>query len=267
MATKLVVIADPHVALAPLGAFAIDSAGRFAAAVEHVHRHHPDAERIVLLGDLVHGGDPDAYHRVREVVERATIPVSMVLGNHDARPAFRACLPSQPVDAHGFVQHTARSACGLLVFLDTLHPSAGLGGRLCARRLEWLDRQLAGEAGPAFLFLHHPPGITGFPGMDAIRLTDEQALFEVLARHANVRFIFAGHVHRAVSGAWDGIPFAVVTSIVYQQPMDLSTADPSLASDEPPRYGVVLVDGATVAVHAQDLAPPGRVTADASTLR
>ncbi|MBZ9967879.1 hypothetical protein [Mesorhizobium sp. BR1-1-2] len=49
------------------------------------------------------------------------------------------------------------------------------------------------------------------PVLDEVRLTDADALQELLQRHGN--HIFIGHVHRLIAGNWRGIPVSTLRSI------------------------------------------------------
>jgi 3',5'-cyclic AMP phosphodiesterase CpdA len=256
-ADKLIVLADLH--MVPDGGtiIGIDPHARLAAAVRHINRHHADARRVIVLGDLAHGGDAPSYGRARALLSGLAAPTSLMIGNHDHRPTFLEAWPGATADADGFVQMQHQVGRWRLLLLDTVldapHAFPHDCGHLCDRRLAWLDRQL-GEAAAerVLLFMHHPPMRTGFAGMDATRLVNAGALLEVLRRHGNVRHLFAGHIHRTIGGSWHGIPFSIFKSPVHQQPMDLVSASTSLSVDEPAAIGIVLLTGDGVVVHTED---------------
>ena len=100
--------------------------------------------------------------------------------------------------------------------------------------------------------MHHPPHKTGFTGMDAIRLSNEDAFYELILKHGNVRHIFAGHVHRTIGGSHRGIPFSIFKSPVHQQPMPFDAPNASLSVDEPGAYGIVVVTDEGLQVHHED---------------
>ena len=80
------------------------------------------------------------------------------------------------------------------------------------------------------------------PYMDRIKLENHEAFAETIGRHEDIRHIFFGHVHRAVSVNWRGIPCSALPGINHQVPL----ARESVSTDysvEPPMYGVVLIDG------------------------
>ncbi len=257
--TRLIVLTDLHILSDPAARIiGIDPGERLAAAVEHVNRHHASAARVICTGDLAHRGELAAYRRLRVILERLQVPCSLLIGNHDHRDAFIEAFPEAPLDENGFVQQVIDLPEGRLVLLDTLkappyvYPDA-YSGWLCERRLAWLDAALAGAAGrPAYVFMHHPPHPVGFPGMDAIRLANGEAFYEVLERRRNVRHIVAGHVHRTIGGSHRGIPFSVFKSPAHQQPMTFDSGDSSSSVDESGAYGILFLGAEGAIAHTED---------------
>lgn len=252
--TKLIVFTDLHILPEGGRIIGIDPYQRLEAGIEHVNRHHPDAARVIVTGDLTHHGDADSYRRLAGLLARLTPPVSVTIGNHDHRETFRSHFSATETDENGFVQSVIDLPDARLVLLDTLglaeHHHAGF---LCPARLAWLETQLATAGSrPVLIFMHHPPHDTGFRGMDEIRLVNGDAFYDTVVKHGNVRHIFAGHVHRTISGSHRGIPFSVFKSPAHQQPMPFVTEDTSASVDEPAAYGIVLLTGDGLLVHTDD---------------
>ncbi len=229
--------------------FGIDLVTRLDAAVRSVNAQHPDAAFCMVTGDLAHWGEPAAYARICESLDRLSMPWHPLMGNHDDRGAFLAGLPAAKSDAAGYAQFTLDAEAGLFVALDTTEPGTH-GGVLDAVRLGWLDARLA-EAGrrDVFLFLHHAPMATGLAGLDAIMLGDADALARVLLKHRPPRHIFFGHMHRACHGSWCGIPFSTVKATAHQIHPDFTPGAGLTASSEMPAYAVVLIGADLVVVH------------------
>lgn len=175
----------------------------------------PDA--IVFAGDLTEDGEPEAYARLREIVEpvaqRLGAPVVWVAGNHDERPEMRRELlglspTEEPVDA-------VWDLGGLrLIALDTSVPGWHHGD-LTPAQLDWLRRELATPAPlGTVLVMHHPPIPTHLTFFDILELRDQPALAEVL-RGSDVRAILAGHLHYSTHGTFAGIPVAVASATCY----------------------------------------------------
>ncbi len=256
--TKLIIFTDLHMVPEGTTIIGIDPYRRLANGIAHVNRYHADAARVILAGDLTHQADRASYERLKDLLSELVVPAAIMLGNHDRREVFLEVFPEAARDENGFVQQVIDFADCRAVLLDTLfappydYPMSH-AGHLCERRLAWLDRQL-GSAGdrPVLIFMHHPPHASGFAGIDMIRLINEEQFYGLVKRHGNVRHIFAGHVHRTISGSSRGIPFSIFKSPVHQQPMPFDIPDASLSVDEPAAYGIAVVTADGVLVHTED---------------
>lgn len=252
---KIIHVTDPHVRPTGETILGIDTAARLAAVVADIDARHADADLVVVTGDLTHSGEPAAYARLRSLLEPLRVPYRLLLGNHDARAAFRQAFPEHPTDAHGFVQSVldAPGRIGRLLFLDTLEEGC-IGGRLCAQRLDWLARQLdqAGDR-PVTIFQHHPPHDLGAPHFKAICLADPQAYLALLAAHrGSVRHIFLGHVHLPANGTFPGgFAFTTGRGCAHQMVLDLAVGSAPWVSGAP-NYNVVLLGDDDLYVHAFD---------------
>jgi 3',5'-cyclic-AMP phosphodiesterase len=255
---KLIVLTDIHMTPDGETILGIDPQARLAAALVDIRRYHSDADRLILSGDLTHYGDRIAYEQLRMGLAEVTTPITILLGNHDRRDAFREAFPDVLTDAHGFVQSVHDHGTVRLICLDTLHGPPYdhheiHSGALCRQRLAWLDAALDLPAERrAIIFMHHPPHAVGFRGMDRIRLKDGAAFFEIVRRRGNVRHIVAGHIHRTISGSVHGIPFSIFKSPVHQQPMTFDSEDTSLSVAEPAAYGIIFITQDSILVHSED---------------
>ena len=209
--TKILVMTDLHITPEDDTIIGLDPGARLAAGLAHAARMHPDAEHLVLTGDLTHHGHPQEYARLKRLLAGLPWPVTLMLGNHDARPAFRAAFPDAPVDEAGFVQCAVDLGPVRLICLDTHEatPDPQHSGRLCPTRLDWLGRTLSAADKPCLIFLHHPPFDTGFTGMDRIGLTNAAEFRAFLNQHPHVAHVFAGHIHRTITATVDGLPITI----------------------------------------------------------
>ena len=255
---KVLVFTDIHIATPGEAIIGLDPLARFGAALDHALVRHPDAVQIVITGDLTHHGRPDQYARLRATLANCPVPVALTLGNHDHRATFRAAFAEAPTDPAGFVQQAVDLPGHRLILLDTLDETAETkhSGIQCNTRLDWLSTTLrAAPDVPTVLFLHHPPMITGFDGMDRIGLRNRDDLSAILRLHKQVRQIIAGHVHRTIHGSIAGVPIAILNSPCHQMPMVLGSGDVHLSVDEPGAYGIVLLGQDSIIVHTEDVGP------------
>jgi Icc protein len=248
---KLIQITDLHLVAPGKTLFDSDPRERLRLCLGDVVRCHADADLVVVTGDLAHNGEPAAYQVLRDALSAFPLPTRLLIGNHDSRVNFHACFPDAPSDEGGFVQSAIDTPVGRLVFLDTNEPGTH-EGRYCARRRHWLARQCDGAEGrPIYLFMHHPMGRIRYRPMDDLGLAERDAFRDAL-RGRDVRHIFAGHVHRPISGSWGGIPFSTLRGLNHQVWLDFSVAEGIPSSLEPPAYAIILIDDDDVIVHLHD---------------
>lgn len=252
--SKILVFTDLHIVPEGQTIIGIDPSARLAAGLAHAARLHPDADLMVITGDLTHYGDAASYRRLKAHLDGFPVPVLMTIGNHDDRQVFRSVFNEAIDDGNGFVATVHDLDDARIVLLDTKADEAGAhDGLLCPARIAWLDDKIASAGGkPVLIFMHHPPHATGFAGMDAIRLRNEEAFWSVVGAYPQVRHIFAGHVHRTISGSHRGVPFSIFKSPAHQQPMPFAETDTSNSVDEPGAYGIVLVTAHGLLVHSDD---------------
>lgn len=187
------------------------------AALAQLERMRIRPSAVVFTGDLTDLGEPDAYRRLRELVEPAVEALGARLcwvpGNHDERDAMRVGLldevPSlEPIDRVWDLD-------GLrLIGLDTSVPGFHHGA-LTTAQLEWLDAELRRPAERGTVIaLHHPPLPTPQPMFDILELRDQHLFADVL-RGRDVRAILGGHLHYSAHGSFQGIPVSVAAATCY----------------------------------------------------
>lgn len=172
---------------------------------------------LVFTGDLADRGEPDAYRRLRDIVEpvaeRVGAQIIWLMGNHDERGAVRT----------GLLDETASDApidrvwnLGGLRFigLDTSVPGFH-HGELTDAQLSWLDAELLAPAEHGTIIgLHHPPIPAPQPMFDILELQNQSRLAEVV-RGRDVRVILGGHLHYSSHGTFAGIPVSVASATCY----------------------------------------------------
>ncbi|WP_118134527.1 phosphodiesterase [Oceanicella sp. SM1341] len=242
---KILQLTDIHL-LPPGGTLhGLDPAEQLRGAVADILARQADADLLVLTGDLANDGDPEAYALLREILAPLPMPVRFLLGNHDARPAFRAEFPEAECDATGFVQSFLDTDHGRLLFLDS-HSAGEIGGRYCADRLAWLDSALA-EAGPlpVTVFVHHPPMPDGLAHFRHIGFHDGEAVLARLRAHApGLRHVVFGHIHVPLAGTTpSGIAFSSGQACSHRFIADLEDPAPWWTGGAP-TYRVLLIDEA-----------------------
>ena len=211
----------------------VDTDPPLVRALELLGRSNLPIEALVFTGDLADLAEPDAYERLRGIVEPAAAKIGAqivwVIGNHDERPAYSTGLfghestePQDRVEMIGGLR---------IISLDSTVPGHHHGALLDSQ-LEWLRDVLAEPAADGTLLaLHHPPLPSPVEIMAILELQRMDRLADVV-RGTDVRGILAGHLHHSTSGTFAGIPVSVAAATCY-------TIDPSA-----PVGSLLGVDGA-----------------------
>lgn len=221
---------------------------RLQAAIDHINQHHHDARFCVISGDMVNRGSEADYDALSNLLDQLIVPVLPMVGNHDDRFIFRSKMPLPNLCMEDFIQFSVSTPGGWVLCLDTQKHGSD-AGEFCAQRRAWLRRALK-DAGstPVYIFLHHPPMPLGLPMQDSENMENGEVFLDLLSEFECVKYLFIGHVHRAITGTIKGIPFSTMRSILYQAPpprpdWNWGTFKPS---EEAPGLGVLTVENEAV---------------------
>ena len=201
----------------------VDSQAQLAALLAEVESSGGRPEAIVFTGDLADRGQPDAYARLRGMVEPAAermgARVVWVMGNHDDRAEFRRGLLDEPGDL--LPVDAVHWLGGLrLIVLDSTVPGQHYGD-VSESQLDWLAAELAIPAPEgSVLALHHPPIPSVLDLAVSVELRDQSQLAEVLDG-SDVRSILAGHLHYSSTATFAGIPVSVASASCYTQDLNV----------------------------------------------
>jgi len=175
-------------------------------------------EALVFTGDLADLGEPDAYQRLRAIVEPAAArlgaEVVWVMGNHDERLQYSSGLFD--IEATEAPQDRVHDIGGLrIISLDTTVPGFH-HGELTDGQLEWLADVLKVPAPHGTLIaLHHPPVPTPLLwAMEMLEL-EAQDRFAAVVAGTDVRAILGGHLHFSTHSTFAGVPVAVAAATCY----------------------------------------------------
>jgi Icc protein len=185
----------------------------FLAALAHGRAVYPNADLILLTGDLVHEPEAASYRVLRSLLSRLELPVYWLPGNHDDTGLMNVYLHGDNIHSEDVFQ-----ACGWqIVLLDSNAPS-DTGGRLHQSVLKRLERALNDcPDRHALVCLHHHPVPIRSSWMDALALTNPGELFSVLKVYPQVRAVVWGHIHQEFDAWRDGVRLlgAPATSIQF----------------------------------------------------
>ncbi len=196
--TAILQISDTHIV--PDGALVsgrldtADSLARLVQRITGIRDQIGPIDGVLVSGDLSEDGSAESYERFKALLAPLGLPLHVVPGNHDAREPLRDAF-AESLPENGPLDWSRKVGDFRLIGLDTLVEGRGLG-TLSAESLSFLQTALSrSEDEPVLLALHHAPFRCGIGFMDAIGLTNRDALRDVLAGHSGPLRIVCGHIH------------------------------------------------------------------------
>ncbi|HEV7948304.1 MAG TPA: phosphodiesterase [Glaciihabitans sp.] len=196
----------------------VDTEANLRRVLTQLERSGIAPQALVFTGDLADLGEPDAYTRLRSIIEPAAkrmgAEVIWVMGNHDEREQYSQLLFD--IDGTQEPQDRVYNLNGLrLISLDTTVPGYHHGS-LTQAQLDWLAAELSAPAPHGTLIaVHHPPIPTPLLwAMEMLELQDQDRLAEVI-RGTDVRGILGGHLHYSTHSTFAGVPVSVAAATCY----------------------------------------------------
>lgn len=193
-AIKVIQITDTHVMNGGEAVFEnFDTSHSLTAVIDAIRNNEDDADVVLLTGDLVHEPADEAYQRLADHLAGLTMPLFYLPGNHDNVLKMDYVLGNNGFDQSNLVV----IGNWAIILLDTLVDGEH-AGTLGDDELIFLQECLTAYSQHSILIaLHHHPVSINSPWMDAMALTNADALFTTLDTHAKVKGIIWGHIHQA----------------------------------------------------------------------
>jgi hypothetical protein len=190
------------------------------------------AELVIQLGDITDHGNPNEFELATKALAKLEMPVTTMLGNHDIYSIKEQRLAGREIYPASFgrepdgtvLEHKGWKFAVLDSATDAASPFPAYnlvtgsfdespGGAVVQGSLTHVQHDILADlaaqgAGPAFVFLHHPPQpFTAFPPvLFGLRDADSGRL-NAAVDSGNVWGVFAGHTHRnARTRDFDGVP-------------------------------------------------------------
>ncbi|AIU25380.1 hypothetical protein LV28_01300 [Pandoraea pnomenusa] len=241
----------------------VDTALALRRAIAAINHLTPRPDAVIATGDLIDTAHPSEYEVLRECLAELTMPLYLVVGNHDHREALRDAFPEHVYLRTGyeFLQYRVDLGPTTVLALDTQDPP-GASGHLCESRLSWLDAQLHACAGrPTIIAMHHPPFETGIEFMDGYGLSSagREGFARVTSCHGHIERVICGHLHRSIQAQVPGAPNVMASTCVstaHQISLGLAPGAPETISLEPPGFALHLWQpGAGVRTHHAFVGP------------
>lgn len=193
----------------------VDTRKTLERVLEAVEQDVPEADRLVLTGDIAHDEIAPTYELLREVLGPRASKTLVVPGNHDNPEALAQAFP-EPSTCRAFTTFSASIEGWRLLGLDS-HVPTKVWGRLEETQLDWARRELEEAPEPnVVLFLHHPPAPYGNDWPEDFGLVDATDLEAIVASDDRVQAIFHGHIHQERQSQLGGRSVYAVPSTCFQ---------------------------------------------------
>lgn len=248
---KFIHLSDTHIKKDPYELYGLNPYNRLESAIHSINKYHKDADFIVITGDLTDRGDLKAYENFKNICDKSDVRIIKIIGNHDNRENFLTVFPEN-FHNENFIQGVQEIENNALIFLDTKVENTD-GGDMCDIRFEWFKNQLEKYKNKnTFVFMHHPPMSIGIKYMDKISFSSSNRLKELFLKYPNIKYLFFGHLHRAVTGLWADVPYMGIRGTNHQVALKMNDDLLHMTIDEQPTYGIVTVKNNDTLIHLHE---------------
>ncbi|SMG40405.1 metallophosphoesterase family protein [Agreia pratensis] len=237
-------LSDPHLDLSP-------GRSRRLRAVLDLVRDLPFVDGLLVTGDLADHGAATEYAEFFGALPDG-LPTLVVPGNHDLSAPLLAALSDA---GRGQTLSGTLDLDGVrIVGMDT-HVDARDDGFLAPESIADARDRIASAPGHVVLAMHHPPVPVGHDLADSLyRLTNPEALEELVAEHDQVIGIFTGHVHSALATTFSGVPLLGAPGIVSTMRLGSKT-DPIADTTAMPGFALHTIDSTHIRTVFHHLSP------------
>jgi len=202
-----------------------ESFKRLDRALDWLRRMEPDA--LIVSGDLSDPPRRAVYGEVRERLLSLGTHLQVVPGNVDDRDLLREVFHQDGVSTESGPFNSVATIGGAmrLIGLDVTVPGAHHGD--AAPILPWLREQLNSGGAPALIFMHQHPFMCGIDNKDKNKCRSADELSLVIGQASDtVLGITCGHVHRAMSTRFAGLPATMCPSVTGANKLRLDGREP-----------------------------------------
>jgi len=186
---RIIQLTDLHIGQEGEDTYGVDVRKNLTDLLRAVQDLRPD--QLVISGDLCYDvGDVEIYKWIKMRVDLLNIPYSIISGNHDDTTLMASVFGQEDMLIGGTLFYKRIFDGRTFLFLDSAP------GIVSEEQLDWLSKELRTHQEEIFVFIHHPPMLSGVPHMDnnySLENRDEvQRLFFDFPGRVNV---FCGHYH------------------------------------------------------------------------
>lgn len=196
----IVQVTDCHLQQHPNDTFkGVNPEQRLHAVLDDIRAQQWQADALLLTGDLVHHGYPEAYQRMVALTADIAPEIRWLPGNHDDAALMRRYTALAEKVLHV-------GAWRILMLDSTSEPDGRGSGALAADELAWLNTQLQDDSSPCLVALHHHFFDVASQWQNEIMLINAPQFSACLQTSTAVKAVVCGHLHQANQFMVAGIP-------------------------------------------------------------
>lgn len=212
-ALKIIHITDTHLLKRANDSFyGFNTRNSFEKVVQKSLAEHPDADCIILTGDISQNGEMQSYHQLRSIIEQIDIPVYAVPGNHDSPQFLQEIIDNCPGQSICVVNQF----CYPLVLISSWKQGAHQGN-VSAQSLQQLKSYLTTcKHGLVITGIHHPPVPTGSEWLDRLGLENDKELLRLIKDCSINIIMLCGHIHQELEVQLENIQILATPSTCHQ---------------------------------------------------
>lgn len=211
-----ILLGDPHLVGENQENYGQNPAQRLESIIDVINTDYPLARAIFILGDLAENGKEEEYNSAKKIFGKFKKKVFCIPGNHDNKTLLKESFDSLSMDSEKNLSFHYEADDHEFIGIDsTLKDSSK--GVVCQNRLSWLEKKLSITTKKVIILMHHPALSVGY-NIDSIKLTNSYQLLKILNKYkSKVKLLIFGHIHRNVSGTWEGFPFVTLRGTGHQR--------------------------------------------------
>ena len=206
-------ITDTHLLDSPDGKLkGVNTLDSFTAILNESLLHHPEADFILLTGDLSQHGSKESYELLETALHACKLPVYAVPGNHDIPELLNQVIPASPTNGMKIVKLHNVS----LILLNSRIANEN-SGAIDQAQIEQLEDYLASsDSELSIIAIHHPPVSINSKWLDELGLRNRDEVMDVLSRHGHNILLLCGHIHQEVDRQIGNIRLLATPSTCFQ---------------------------------------------------
>jgi len=186
---RIIQITDLHVGKENEDTYGVDVRKNLTDLLQAVHAFQPD--HLVVSGDLCYDiGDVNIYKWIKTRLDLLGMPYDLIAGNHDNSILMATVFGLEDMIIGDALFYKRFFDGHTFLFLDS-GP-----GIISDEQLDWLSKELRTHQDQIFVFMHHPPILSGVPHMDKnYNLQNREEVQRLFFDFPGTVSVFSGHYH------------------------------------------------------------------------